>query len=137
MYSPFTLFADACVADAKDKRKFEKLVRNFVKDSSYTKDLKEQLSSWCTNHKDFEELKSNPKLSKVEPLSKNLASVSSRLLALMDAEVVETTQVEALHTAILKLKNNDIDVEFVIIESLQELATYYKEMSLKETRVIE
>jgi hexosaminidase len=137
MYSPFTLFADACVADAEGKRKFGKLVQNFVKYSSYTDELQKQLSIWIVNHKSFESLNKNPKLNRIAPLSENLAAVSTVLLILINVEVVKTEQVDELNSAIHQLKENYVDVEFAIIDSLDKLAKYFKELSLKETPIKE
>ena len=125
------------MADAKDKRGFDKLVQNFVKDSSYSGQLQKQLSSWIVNHTSFENLKKNPKLNRIAPLSKNLAEVSEVLLVLIDTEILKLEQVDELNSAILQLNENDVDVEFVIVDSLEKLATYYREVSLHQIPIEE
>jgi len=83
MYSPFTLFADACTPDAEDALVFNGLVDAYVKskDVSVEKDITIFLNKWIQNHKDLELLSQNaPLVQPLLPLSKALHDLSEQLL---------------------------------------------------------
>lgn len=132
MYSPLTLFADACVADAKYKREFNKLVVDFVNNPLEKTLLIDVFDSWSQNHSSFLKLKMNPKVNELEPLFENLSKVSNSLIELITSEVVDIDQVEQLNADILKLEEPYVDVEFAIIESLKILSIYYNDLCVIE-----
>lgn len=83
MYSPFTLFADACTPDAEDALAFNQLIAEYVKN----KDVSSEaaiilfLKKWIQNHKDIEVLSQNaPLVQPLLPLSKALHDLSEQLL---------------------------------------------------------
>ncbi|MGL2986918.1 beta-N-acetylhexosaminidase [Flavobacterium sp. RSSA_27] len=83
MYSPFTLFADACTPDAEDALVFNELVVAYVKnkDVSVEKEITIFLNKWIQNHKDLELLSQNaPLVQPLLPLSKALQDMSEQLL---------------------------------------------------------
>ena len=83
MYSPFTLFADACTPDAEDALVFNELVVAYVKnkDVSVEKEITIFLNKWIQNHKDLELLSQNaPLVQPLLPLSKALQDISEQLL---------------------------------------------------------
>nr|WP_315154657.1 family 20 glycosylhydrolase [uncultured Flavobacterium sp.] len=83
MYSPFTLFADACTPDAEDALVFNALVEEYVKSKevSSEKEITLFLNKWLQNHKDLEVLSQNaPLVQPLLPLSKALHDLSEQLL---------------------------------------------------------
>lgn len=83
MYSPFTLFADACTPDAEDALVFNGLVEEFVKNKEVKseKEIALFLNKWIQNHKELEVLSQNAPLVKpLLPLSKALQDISEQLL---------------------------------------------------------
>jgi len=83
-YSPFMLFADACTADAKDALGFEVAVNNYIVSNDYLDKRKvlTYLKLWSQNHHKLLQLKPNPKLIQLYPMSKSLSDVSSDILVL-------------------------------------------------------
>nr|WP_315171989.1 family 20 glycosylhydrolase [uncultured Flavobacterium sp.] len=83
MYSPFTLFADACTPDAEDALVFNGLVEEFVKNKEVKseKEIALFLNKWIQNHKELELLSQNaPLVQPLLPLSKSLQDISEQLL---------------------------------------------------------
>lgn len=83
MYSPFTLFADACTPDAEDALVFNGLVDEYVKtkEVSAEKEITLFLNKWIQNHKELEVLSQNaPLVQPLLPLSKALQDISEQLL---------------------------------------------------------
>lgn len=83
MYSPFTLFADACTPDAEDALVFNGLVEEYVKtkEVSAEKEITLFLNKWIQNHKELEVLSQNaPLVQPLLPLSKALHGLSEQLL---------------------------------------------------------
>ena len=133
MFSPFTLFADACVPDAKSKRYFDNLVVLYLENNVNNEDLIKQLNSWIENHTAFKTLQNNPKLNKIAPLSKNLAEVSEVLLKLIHTDEKPINLIEKLEDLIFEMDKNYVDVEFAILPSIRILSAYFKELESKKT----
>lgn len=133
MFSPFTLFADACVPDAKSKRYFYNLVVLYIENNVNNEGLIKQLNSWIENHTAFKTLQNNPKLNKIAPLSKNLAEVSEVLLKLIDTDEKPINLIEKLDDLIFEMDKNYVDVEFAILPSIRILSAYFKELESKKT----
>jgi hexosaminidase len=125
-YSPFNLFADACVTDAADAAIFNKEVINLTrkgkKDDLET--LLIYLNKWSKNHQGFTTLDKNPKLNVLEPLSENLSKASLILLQTIQEKTISQENLRTLETSITLLKNPFADVELVITESFSQLAKY-------------
>ena len=83
-YSPFMCFADACTADAKDALDFSAIVYRYLQTESSKAKRKiiDYLKLWTKNHRQLISLKSNPKLSKLYPMSESLADLSMSMLVL-------------------------------------------------------
>ncbi len=78
-YSPFTLWADAAVADSKTARRFDRAVRAYLQDkNSQDGDyIKNQLLAWHDNHESLSKVISvSPMLQEIEGLSEQLMEVS-------------------------------------------------------------
>ncbi|WP_226912999.1 beta-N-acetylhexosaminidase [Flavicella marina] len=136
MYSPFTLFADACVADAADKRKFKRAVANYVSDNSNTEELSKILHVWIVQNEAFLSLNKNPKLNSIAPLYQNLTTVSKVLLAAITTNTFNVQDKDVLRAALVRMQEaNEVDVEFAIVEDLVVLAEFVSQM--KEIQPIE
>lgn len=83
MYSPFTLFADACAPDAEDALVFNGLIEEYLKNKAVSseKEITLFLNKWIQNHKELEVLSQNaPLVQPLLPLSKALQDISEQLL---------------------------------------------------------
>jgi hexosaminidase len=127
-YSPFNLFADACVVDAADAATFNKEVNNLVKNNKKNdiETLLIYLKKWSKNHQNFMALVKNPKLNTLEPLSENLSQASSILLLTLKEKTISEENLKTLEASIALLKNPFADVELVITESFSQLTNYCK-----------
>tara|TARA_B100000809_G_scaffold138551_1_gene136169 strand:- start:40060 stop:42081 length:2022 start_codon:yes stop_codon:yes gene_type:complete len=132
MYAPFTLFADACSADAYEGRGFDKKVQVFLSDKSNKEELIQSLSTCSSEYKEFINLKSNPKLKKITPMFYNLATVSEVLIQIIQSEKIEESHLEELNNGILKMKENHVDVEFSILKSLEKLQEHFNTVLLQQ-----
>ncbi|WP_136480335.1 beta-N-acetylhexosaminidase [Cognatitamlana onchidii] len=127
-FSPFNLFADACIVDAKDALSFNKAVIAFQKED--TKSAQQAvlhfLKQWQVNYSNFSKLTLNPKISALEPLSKHLSKTSGLLLKCFEAQKVSTHDLDDLNTSLEVLKQEFMDTEVVIVAPLEILITYCK-----------
>jgi hexosaminidase len=127
-YSPFTLFADACVVDAEDAMVFNKLVAQYKANptAAIKNEIKPYLTKWSKNHEKFLSLEMNPILSELEPLSKNLSQISNSILQLLDDKNISYSTVKQMQQNILILKQEHVDVEVVIVDALESLSVISK-----------
>ena len=87
MYSPLTLFADACTPDAKDALAFDEAVTQYLANKTPENKVKVTtfLNKWITNNKELIDLSANaPLVHSILPLSKKLSDASQQLLLLLD-----------------------------------------------------
>lgn len=124
MYSPLTLFADACAADASDAYEFNKAVNNYLENKNVEnqKVITEYLKKWIAMDLDLIQLSANaPLIQPVLPLSKNLSLVSKQLLLGLEAK-------QSLNKTLLNqlleqfTVRSNADVELAIYSSLKKLA---------------
>ena len=115
-FSPFTLFADACVADAKDAVTFNKLVaqENFH-------EIKIYLKHWSKNYDQLQPILNNPNVKPLEELSKNLSITSNILLNILTKKKINASQINNLNTAILLLEKPYLDTELAVVASFKKL----------------
>ncbi|MFT5249040.1 MAG: hexosaminidase [bacterium] len=118
-YSPFTLFADACTADAEDAISFNKSVKLF--NESSLKSIKNELQKWSNNHDSFLRIMNNPNVKPLETLSSNLSQTSQILLDALNDKKINQTKLDDLKHSIELLKSPYADVELVIVKSFQLL----------------
>lgn len=126
-YSPFTLFADACTADAPDAIVFNKLVLDYIATKNNTKkaEIFTFLHKWSTNYEQFSEIKvKSPILKDIEPLSKNLATISKDLIAIMNSDKITLATEKSIKSKLLELEKPVVDVELAIYKSLIKLTTH-------------
>ncbi|QQY81242.1 family 20 glycosylhydrolase [Tamlana sp. s12] len=122
-FSPFNLFADACLADAMDAWYFKKATANFIA-SGASEEVLNYLKKWSENHKAFSQLQQNPKISTLEPLSKNLSLVSQLLQDAIQNKKISKENIQIIKNTLILLREPVVDVELVITPSLNELVNY-------------
>jgi hexosaminidase len=123
MYSPFTLFADACTPDANDALAFETAVNNYIENKSLENQIvvTDFLKKWIDTNSKMIELSNNaPLIQPLLPLSKSLSTVSQQFLLLIEKKqfinpVVLNDLVEQCHS------KNHADVELAVYKSLKKL----------------
>jgi hexosaminidase len=126
-YSPFTLFADACTADASDAIIFKELVHNFI--SSKGENNKAEIVSffkkWAANYQQFNQIeKGSPLLKNIAPLSKNLAEISTTFLQIINSETIIKEDYTNCIEQLLQIEKPIEDVELAISKDLKKLAAF-------------
>ncbi|WKL49861.1 family 20 glycosylhydrolase [Flavobacterium pectinovorum] len=123
MYSPFTLFADACTPDAKDALAFDEAVTQYLANKTPENKAKVAgfLNKWIAVNKGLVELSSNaPLVQPILPLSKKLNDASQELLLVLDNK--STLKSEDLKNLIEQCNTKDhADVELAVYVSLKKL----------------
>lgn len=123
MYSPLTLFADACITDASDAVVFNKAVSVYLsrKDADNQNLVIDYLSKWINMHKQLVNMAANaPLVQPVLPLSKNLSDLSEQLLL----KIKNNQKGDAAIFEDLLNKCNSkeyADVELAVYEALKKL----------------
>ncbi len=124
-YSPFTLFADACTADAKDALGFDAAVTNYLKNKSSENQIlvTNYLKKWIDTNTKLIELSSNaPLIQPLLPLSKSLSDLSQQLL--LKIEKKQTVNPSKLKDLLEQCNSkNHADVELAVYNSLKKLVT--------------
>ena len=123
MYSPFTLFADACTPDAEDALAFDSAVSQYLTNKSAENKTKVAafLNKWIAVNKGLNELSANaPLVQPILPLSKKLNDVSEQLLLVLDNK--STLKTDDLKALIEQCNTKDhADVELAVYKSLLKL----------------
>ncbi|KIQ21062.1 beta-N-acetylhexosaminidase [Flavobacterium sp. MEB061] len=123
MYSPFTLFADACTPDAKDALAFDEAVTQYLANKTPENKAKVAgfLNKWIAVNKGLVELSSNaPLIQPILPLSKKLNDASQELLLVLDNKSI--LKKEDLKSLIEQCNTKDhADVELAVYASLKKL----------------
>jgi len=127
-FSPFTLFADACVVDAEDAVDFKKLVSNYIGETKKQNlvAILIYLDKWSNNHSNFIKISQNPKTKALEGLSQNLSKLSTLLSDIIEDQKITKENINSLNNYISTLSKPTVDVEVAIIEPLKTLITYCK-----------
>ena len=115
-FSPFTLFADACIADAKDAVIFNKLVAQENLD-----EIKVYLKHWSKNYDELQPVLNNPNVHSLGELSKNLSITSNILLTILTEKEINTSQISNLKASIALLEKPYLDVELAVVASFEKL----------------
>mgnify|MGYP003386804199 FL=1 len=123
-FSPFTLFADACTADASDAISFNEHVISYLKTANKTSKQKiiSFLTKWIKNDTSFKAINNNTKTHVLEKLSSHLKTVSIVLkkglqhnTTLSKKDFIKTSKI------IQELKKPIADTELVIVNQLTAL----------------
>lgn len=126
-FSPFTLFADACSADASDGIIFNALVTDFTstKNEDSRKEIISYLKKWAKNYNQFLLLdKKSPLLKNIEPASKNLSTISTTLLSIIYSKKLKPLDYTNYKEQLLKIENPIEDVELIISKDLKKLGSF-------------
>ncbi|MEC5167185.1 hexosaminidase [Flavobacterium sp. PL11] len=123
MYSPLTLFADACSADASDALDFDIAVNRFLKNNNTEnqQSVINFLNKWMVINTDLINLSLNaPLIQPILPLSKSLSDLSQQLLVRIKDKRVNNSLllIELLEQCNSK---NHADVELAVYKSLKKL----------------
>ena len=123
-FSPFTLFADACSADAVDAIAFNAATASFLKNPS--KENKEKiivlLERWIHGFNDFSTIPNNPLLKNIKASYSDLNSVSLLLLkALKEGKAINKKENNELQKTLKKLNNPLEDTELMVYSSLKKI----------------
>ena len=122
-YSPFTLFADACSADAEDAYRFNKLVDSYL-EKPIDADKKELIlffNKWINGYKEFKTLSTNPLLIQLEPHYKKLNELSQLCIEVLEGNKISEDKKKQITSSINYLKEPLVDTELVIISSIEKL----------------
>lgn len=123
MFSPLTLFADACNADASDAYEFNKAVKSYLENKNVEnqKIITAYLKKWIAMDLDLIRLSINaPLIQPVLPMAKNLSLVSKQLLqAIEEKQSLNKMQLNELLEQINA--RNSADVELAVYDSLKKL----------------
>lgn len=123
MYSPFTLFADACVPDASEALEFESAVNHYLenKNSENQALLSHFLKKWVATNTNLINLSSKaPLIQPILPLSKSLSQLSETLL--MSIENKQPLNSSLVKKLLEECNSKDhADVELAVYNSLKKL----------------
>ncbi|BAO75503.1 beta-hexosaminidase [Winogradskyella sp. PG-2] len=127
-FSPFTLFADVCTADAEDAVEFNNTVSLFIKEEKKKSlpKINNYLTLWIENHEDFIEINKNPNTTPLEPLSRNLSETSELLLKVISNKKITKLEHDKISALLIVLDEPFADTELAIVASLKSLLTYCK-----------
>lgn len=125
-FSPFSLFADACVADAEDAVIFNKNVTEFINGINKNSKglIKNDLKKWSVMQQSFTTLVKNPKTKPLEPVSINLSKTAQILLKLLSNNKATHAEIDELNKMITVLEKPFMDTELAILPSLRKLINY-------------
>jgi hexosaminidase len=122
-YSPFTLFADACVPDASDALEFNKVVTNYLSDKSIENErvVVGYLNKWVKMNSDLNVLSQNaPLIQPLLPLSKSLNDLAEQLLLKINKK--QSIDISILNELLEKCNSKEhADVELAVYNSLKKL----------------
>ncbi|MEM8521676.1 family 20 glycosylhydrolase [Flavobacterium sp. PL12] len=123
MYSPLTLFADACTPDAIDAHNFNKATDNYLKNknSENKRELVAFFQKWIATNKDLVQLGLNaPLVQPILPLSKSLSEISQQLIAMIENK--QASNSSKMNELLEKCNSkNHADVELAVYKSLKKL----------------
>jgi hexosaminidase len=125
-FSPFTLFADACVPDAEDAVIFNKQVDLFLKNKTNNNliEIKKHLEIWSKNYDELQKINQNPITNSLEPFSKNLSQISKLLNISFQNKKFTGKNLKSGNNLLRQLKKPCQDVELAIIDSLNKLIIF-------------
>ncbi|MDI1303531.1 MAG: family 20 glycosylhydrolase [bacterium] len=123
MYSPFTLFADACTTDAFDAFDFDRAVNNYLENKNIGNQtlVTDFFRKWIVMNDDLINLSSNaPLIQPLLPLSKSLKDISEQHLLVIENE--QTVNPSILNNLLEQCNSKKhADVELAVYKSLKKL----------------
>ncbi|MEP0262839.1 family 20 glycosylhydrolase [Dokdonia sp.] len=122
-YSPFTLFADACTADAPDAMRFNNITNKLEEESSII-EIKKHLEIWSNNYRNLQPILHNPNVAPLRALSQNLSNTSKILLKAINTKKITQNDLNELKASLHILEEAIIDVELAIVDSLERIIKF-------------
>ncbi|WP_369753864.1 beta-N-acetylhexosaminidase [Flavobacterium sp. WC2409] len=123
MFSPLSLFADACSSDASDAIDFDTAVNKYLKDKNIEnqKEVTHFFEKWITMNTDLVRLSTNaPLIQPLLPLSKSLSDISKQFLLRFDNQ--QTLNPIVLNVLLEECNSKkQADVELAVYSSLKKL----------------
>jgi hexosaminidase len=128
-YSPFTLFADACTADAKAVRSFRKLVDAYIDQSDQTvnEDLMRYFKSWEAISDQLKTIEPHaPLVSRVIPYAERVRKIAAIGSKGIENSRISKEELQRLKTLLEKKEDPDVnlDVELAVAKDILRLADY-------------
>ncbi len=126
-YSPFMLFADACIADPPDAYHFNSLVKNYLGGNSEArKEINKYLTLWSSNHHAFKQLAmGKPSLHEISQLSANLSMISNigkeALQLILDKEEPAKSWIENSEVALKTAREQGGRTELKVVKAIEFL----------------
>ena len=126
-YSPYMLFADACIADPAAVYPFNNLVKGYLDGKTDNLSaISEYLSLWKLNHKEFKKLEANaPVLSNLSELSNNLSVLAitgqEALLFASDNNKPSKDWIENSKTIVSNARKQGGRAELQIVDAIELL----------------
>ncbi len=129
VYSPFTLFADACTPDAVDAKPFERAVATYVA-SANESDLaivKEYLGKWSTIYERLLGIEQDaPLVQPILPYAKRIRDISALLAEGLEEGRLRRKDFVAIKDLLSEKDDprQNLDVELAVKDGILELATF-------------
>ena len=128
-FSPFTLFADACTADAKEVRGFRSSVAAFMSrsDAESIKQVIHYLQRWSGIYEKLDVLHPNaPLLTPVMPYAARVRDISDLMIQALESEALSQEGMNKLKHLLKSGEDpkNNLDVELAVKEELMDLAVF-------------
>lgn len=128
-YSPFTLFADACTADAKAVRSFRKLVDAYMdqSDPSVKKELTAYFKTWEGIADQLKTIAPHaPLVSRVIPYAERVGEIASIGAKALENDRISEEELRQLKNLVAKKEDPavNLDVELAISKDLLRLAAF-------------
>ncbi|MCP4882319.1 MAG: family 20 glycosylhydrolase [Flavobacteriales bacterium] len=128
-YSPFTLFADACTADAKSVRDFRQLVDNYIKNpnESLKKELDDHLKTWEGISDQLKIIEPDaPLVSRLIPYAERVGEIAAIIAKVLNSNVISSEELKQLKSLVEKKEDPtvNLDVELAVANDIMRLAEY-------------
>jgi len=129
MFSPLTLFADACTADAFLKREFEKWVEEYTTKQSEMarKNLISSFDQWEQLNNELKNMSAKaPLIERILPYSYRIEEISKLMKTALENKKMSTSQYNELQLLLDQKEDPklNLDVEFALTSSTVKLAQY-------------
>ena len=129
VYSPFTLFVDACTANASDVRPFRKEVEAYILKESEngTTGLNGFLSKWASIYERLEMIENEaPLTERILPYAKRVRDISTLMLSAIEEGQLSVADFEEIEALLNEEEDPDLnlDVELAVKDEIQRLANY-------------
>ena len=121
-FSPFMLFADACVADASKAVYFNCLVQDYLKNPTegHKNKIIKEFKSWELGFENFSNLEMNPNLMSLKKQYQNVSKVATYGISFLNDKKKNFSKKE-LRRLLKDLKEPCVDTELMIVGSLYKL----------------